>query len=80
MARKTTAELKAELKALQNFAQKQKKRADLEEEKNKLKIQIHKERLKTSRGGRVIAKLKRSKTLKKIGHRLKNFQPGEFSI
>lgn len=80
MAKKTIAQLKAELKALQGFAKKQKKRADLEEERNELRIEIHKERMKTSRGGRAIIKLKKSKTLKKIGHRIRNFQPGEFAI
>ena len=80
MAKKTIAELRAELKALKDFAKKQKTRSDLEGERNRLQREVKGLRLKTSRGGRAISKLKKSKKLRKIGRIVRDFNPGNLEI
>lgn len=80
MAKKTIAQLEAELRSLRSMRKQQQQREGLEDKRDKLKREIKEERLKLSPAHKLLRKASKSKTLKKIGRKIREFQPGDFEI
>lgn len=77
MGKKTIAQLEAELKALRSMRKAQDEKARLQDRRADLQRQVKEERFKLSPAHKLLKKAQKSKKLKKIGKRIREFQPGD---